>query len=191
MYHPLEHMRIFIGTSLQPETAADVATTLEEELSTAFWRVAPVAQWHVTALFIGERPETMIPAVSTAIAKLAQSHSPILLQNGRVVTMPKLDPTMLWIRFQPNPALTALHLALAAATGTEPSIHRPYWPHITLARANPGKAMNIGGDVVLPSLVIDRLTLFHSTLSPHGSVHQPIASWPLTGTDPVDLGAAD
>ncbi len=184
-------MRIFIGTSLQPETAADVGRTLQEELAAPYWRVAPVAQWHVTTLFIGERLETVIPAVSAAIAKLAESHAPILLQHGRVVTMPKQDPTMLWIRFQPNPALTAMHLELAGATGTEPSIHRPYWPHITLARSKAGKAMNIGGDVVLPSLVIDHLTLFHSTLSPEGSVHRPIASWPLTGTDPVDLGAAD
>ena len=99
--------------------------------------------------------------------------------------MPKQEPTMLWVRFQPNPALTALHVSLAQATGTGPSIHRPYWPHITLARAIAGHPGPVDGPVVLPLLVIDHLTLFHITPSSAGSVHHPIASWPLSGRGPV------
>lgn len=184
-------MRVFIGTAIPPAMAKELSERLHEELTPPIWRVAPTAQWHVTTLFIGERSETLIPAFSATIAKLAESYGPILLEHGRVVTMPKQDPTMLWIRFQPNSALTALHVALAEATGTEPSIYRPYWPHITLARAKAGKAVAMAGAVVIGSLVIDHLTLFHSTLAPGGSIHQPIASWPLTGTGPVALAAAD
>lgn len=178
-------MRIFIGTAIPLPAAQDLGTKLREELAGPFWRMAPVTQWHVTTLFIGERRETVIPAISGAIARLAQSHAPILLEHGRVVRMPKQDPTMLWIRFQPNRALTALHVALAQATGTEPSIYRPYWPHITLARAKAGKSENVDGAVVLRSLVIDHLTLFHSTPSSAGSVHHTIASWPLNGRGPI------
>jgi len=184
-------MRIFIGTAVSVRDSQEIGATLRTELTTPFWRVAPTQQWHVTALFIGDRPEMMIGPLSVAIAKLAESHAPILLQHGRIVTMPKQDPTMLWIRFRPNTALTALHVALADATGTEPSIYRPYWPHITLARAKAGKPAVVDGEVLLPSMLIDHLTLFHSTPSPEGGVHTPIASWPLNGTDPVALAAAD
>ncbi|MBL7937988.1 MAG: RNA 2',3'-cyclic phosphodiesterase [Flavobacteriales bacterium] len=184
-------MRIFIGTAVQIGTAKALSAKLGDGLYAPFWRVAPMAQWHVTALFIGERPETVVPVVSAAVAKLASSRTPILLEDGRLVTMPKQDPSMLWIRFRPNTALTALHVALADATGTEPSIYRPYWPHITLARAKTGKPGSVDGPVVLPSFLIDHLTLFRSTPSPGGSVHQPIASWPLTGTVAVAPEEAD
>lgn len=190
-HDPVNNMRIFVGTSIALSTSNGVMEKAREELAAPYWRVAPLAQWHVTTLFIGERPEPTLQTALIETEKLADNQAPIVLLNGRITTMPKQDPTMLWVRFQPNPELTALHVALAEATGTEPSIYRPYWPHITLARAKAGKPAAVDGDVVLPYLLLDHLTLFHSKASPEGSIHAPMASWPLSGTGPAALEAAD
>ena len=103
----------------------------------------------------------------------------ILLQQGQLVTMPKQDPTMLWVRFTPQAELTALHHALAKALGAEPSGYLPYWPHITLARTRRRVAQQASANVVLPALELRELTLFRSDASPAGSVHTPLRTWPL------------
>ena len=152
------------------------------------WRLAAIAQWHVTTLFIGSRPEDVLPHICSTIGRIAASQMSITLEQGRLVSMPKQDPSMLWIRFRPSHALTALHVALAEATGTDPSVYRPYWPHITLARAKSGHSVHVDGPVLLERFVIDQLTLFRSSPSPTGSVHTPIESWALTRTSPIDPG---
>lgn len=178
-------MRIFIGTTIPQESCELIKEGVGAVLAEPLWRVAPMAQWHVTALFIGERDEVSFSVVQAAAARIAQLTTPITLVNGRLVTMPKEDPTMLWIRFQPEPALTALHLALAQATGTEPSTYRPYWPHITLARSRKAASVAMNGELLVERLILDRLSLFRSDPSPGGTVHTEIATWPLTGTGPT------
>ena len=178
-------MRIFLGTTIPSALCKVIQAQAGPTLNDPVWRVAPVAQWHVTALFIGERDERGLAIVQKAAAHIAQATPPISLLNGGLVTMPKEDPTMLWIRFQPEPALTALHMALAQATGTEPSTYRPYWPHITLARSRKAHT-GVSNGVVLEHLVLDRISLFRSEPSTSGTLHTELAFWPLTGTDPVD-----
>ena len=178
-------MRLFLGTAIPLPHATELRERIAPLLATTNWREAPVEQWHVTALFIGDRPDVALPIIRQAAAHLASSTPPITLAKGRLVTMPKDVPSMLWIRFQPAPALTALHMGLAARTGTEPSIYRPYWPHITLARARKNNVEVLDGEVLVERLTLNELTLFHSTRGPNGSVHQPLESWPFTGTDPA------
>lgn len=184
-------MRVFLGTSIPPTISTELAGRLTTVLEQPDWRIAPLEQWHVTALFLGERPFEALPIIEQAAAKQAGNFGPITLKAGRLVTMPKLEPTMLWIRFRPNEELTALHLALAAATGSEPSIYRPYWPHITLARKAQRLVDVIDGDIVIPELVLGELTLFRSSPSSKGSIHDPVGSWRFTGKGraaPVEEG---
>lgn len=180
------NMRIFCGTTIPLDSCELIRVRVGTRLNDPGWRVAPMAQWHVTALFIGERDAASLTVVQAAVARIAQATPPISLLNGRLVTMPKDDPTMLWVRFQPEPALTSLHLALAQASGTEPSTYRPYWPHITLARSRKAAPVAMNGELILETLVLDRISLFRSDPSTGGTVHTELATWPLTGTDPVD-----
>lgn len=182
-------MRFFFGTAIPGELAHDLLPHLEEYLRADYWRVAPIQQWHVTTLFIGEREERLLPILEQVAEKVVASTPPFTLIQGRLVTMPKERPAMLWVRFQPHEILTRMQMALAAATGTPPSVYRPYWPHITIARAKAGVLLPVQGPVILPSLTLDHITLFHSSPSALGTVHTPLKSWPLSGTVPVDHGA--
>ena len=177
---PTEPMRLFIGTALPAHVSASLTGQVQGFLSDPRWRAAPVEQWHVTALFIGERPAGQLERIQAEVERIASGTPHIRLSEGRLITMPKDAPYMLWVRFTPHPALTALHHALAQATGTAPSAYVPYWPHITLARTARTNAPAHNGDIVLPELMLDHLTLFRSQLAPGGMAHTPLYTWPLS-----------
>ncbi len=167
-------IKLFIGTKVAPEHL-----TLRLDGSPANdWRWAPREQWHVTALFIGHRPEEELEMILESITRVAERTSRFTLQQGELKAMPEERPTMLWIRFAVSPELSALHSALAAAIGIAPSPYSPYWPHITLARGK-GLSHSVFQVPVIQSLAIEELTLFRSDPTPGGTVHTPLMSWPL------------
>ncbi|MBK7618689.1 MAG: 2'-5' RNA ligase family protein [Flavobacteriales bacterium] len=176
-------MRYFFGTSMNSGTADTIHEGSQLAIEQGPWRAAPRAQLHVTALFVGEREDPII--LKEAGAKYAAAFAPIQLIAGRLVTMPKDDPAMLWIRFRPDRSLNALHMALATSTGTEPSPHRPYWPHITLARAHGGRPNAVDGPIVIEELLLTTLSLFRSIPTPQGTRHEAVCEWPLTGIAPT------
>jgi RNA 2',3'-cyclic 3'-phosphodiesterase len=171
-------MRTFIGTSIQPAKASAIASMVAPHLNSDQWRAAPVEQWHVTTLFIGEIPSELLDSCLFHVEKIAASTPVITLVNGRLCTMPADAPRMLWIKFDPHPALSALHLELADALGAEPSRHIPYQPHITLARSRKDPTP-VDGPMILKELLLDHLTLFRTEFSPAGSIHHAMVTWPL------------
>ena len=176
-----EQVRLFVGTRVPTPLCAAIREAAGDALQAPPWRVAPEQQWHVTALFIGDRPQASVDHVLRQVERLATTTSPIALEHGQLVTMPKQDPGMLWVRFRPHPGLTALHHALAQALGAVPSIYTPYWPHITLARRHGRRAPTlVNGPEVIPQLVLDEITLFRSDPGKGGRVHRPLATWPLS-----------
>lgn len=178
-------IRLFIGTAIPIEQAKRLEHAAGAELCAPHWRIAPLTQWHVTALFLGERDARYVEDYRTKVARVAERTPPIELVDGRMVTMPKTDPTMLWTRFQPHPGLTQLHHDLAAEFGVEPSHYIPYWPHITMGRSKGRPPEIVDGPVAVKELVLRELTLFRSIRGEQGSVHDPLATWPLSGRGPV------
>jgi 2'-5' RNA ligase len=75
----------------------------------------------------------------------------------------------------------ALTAALAAA-GLHEAEERPFWPHVTLARVRAGRGgsraaatpVRARAEVPLPELVLTRVTLFRSRLSPHGARYEAL-----------------
>jgi|688.fasta_scaffold02362_15 2'-5' RNA ligase len=181
----LERIRLFIGTRVPANVVTLVRSTADQHLAHPFWRVAPEQQWHVTALFIGERPTKDLPGIQAAVERIVVDTPVIRLENGALRTMPEDGPTMLWVRFDPHAELTRLHLRLAQALFMPPSQHVPYWPHITLARSR-GKADVLQKPpTVLHEFPLRELTLFRSEPGPHGTIHTPLITWPLARTGPT------
>jgi 2'-5' RNA ligase len=175
-------IKLFIGTSIAAELAETIWNQAAPLGAYGRWRWSAREQWHITSLFIGQRDEADLPMISSAVAHVCKQTGPIDLPNGQLTTMPEDRPTMLWVRFRPSEELTALHHALAHATSTPPSPHRPYWPHITLARGT--GSLPEPGDILLPSHTIQHLTLFRSDPGPMGTVHTPLGTWPLGAANP-------
>jgi 2'-5' RNA ligase len=182
-------MRLFFGTAL-PRA---LSRTLEER-SAAFigasgWRTAVPDNWHVTVLFLGERGADDLGLLKDRAAALARTTAPFTLLGGRLETMPTGIPTMLWVRFAACKAFSAAHEDLRRALGVPPSPHQPVVPHITLTRSRGRPTALTNGPLVVPELVVNELTLFHSVAGEKGRRYVPMATWPLTGTGPAGLVA--
>ena len=172
-----DHLRLFVGTSLPDPTIATIRSSASAALRGPGWRPMPELQWHLTALFLGNRPAAELPEIRKLVRSIAAETPRFHVLNGRLVTMPETDPYMLWVRFDPSPVLTKLHERLAAELGLAPDARKPYWPHITLARSHKGVPFLREETVCLERFPTDHLTVFSSELHPAGSVHTPIASY--------------
>lgn len=175
-----DQLRLFVGTSLPEHVITTIRCAAATQLSTPGWRVMPELQWHLTALFLGNRPADEVQGIRKLVRSIAAQTPRFHVTNGRLVTMPEERPYMLWVRFDPSPVLTDLHERLAAALGLPPDTREPYWPHITLARSSTPVPFMREETVCLERFAIDHLTVFRSELHPAGSVHTPLASYIFT-----------
>jgi 2'-5' RNA ligase len=178
-------MRLFVGTGMAPVMTTWLHSELRDELDREHWRMAPLAQWHVTALFIGDVDASRLEQVKEQVAMHAAQYGPLRLLNGRSACMPTGHPSMLWVRFDPHDGLSALHRSLAAGIGVAPSPFDPYIPHITLARTHAHNVPELTEQPLLPELVLSELTLYRTERSPSGSLHTALFTVPLMGTGPV------
>src|SRR5688500_8189766 len=99
-------MRLFIGTSIRETDALRIRSVAKDVLKDDRWRIAPVEQWHVTTLFIGERKERVIPAIQEEMQNIADRTRSIVLTNGRLYAIADREQRMLWIRFDPHAEFT-------------------------------------------------------------------------------------
>lgn len=175
-----EHLRLFVGTSLPEHTIETIHRSAGGAMNRTEWRTLPKLQWHLTALFLGNRPAEELPMISKAVRAIASETPRFHVLNGRLVTMPETGPYMLWVRFDPSPVLTELHRRLSDALGLAPDTRQPYWPHITLARSSSTMPLMREETVCLERFPIDHLTVFSSELHPAGSVHTPLDSYIFT-----------
>ena len=171
-------MRLFIGHATDHADRTSIQQRAKATLSDRAWRIALKEQWHVTLLFLGEVDPERTGAISASIGTIARNSTSIELRDGKLCAMPAHAPRMLWVRFDPDPAFTALHHELAEAIGIPIEKDRAIVPHITIARTKQ-RPMPIEPIVILDRYVIDHLTLFQSTLDPRGAIHKPIGTWTL------------
>lgn len=173
-------LRLFVGTSLPEHVIGTIRTVAAPHLRMPGWRPLPELQWHLTALFLGNRPADEVADIRKLVRSIAAGTPRFSVSNGRLVTMPEERPYMLWVRFDPSPVLTTLHQRLADALGLAPDARDPYWPHITLARSSTTMPLIREEAVCLERFAIDHLTVFSSRLHPAGSIHTPLASYIFT-----------
>ena len=166
---------------------APVVTSLAEWSEAAFGghpdlRVVRPQTLHVTLVFLGYQYERDVER----IAELAFSEplQPVELQALGVQPVPRSRPRLFALDLADRGDLLkawqgGLSERLAAARLYEPE-KRPFWPHVTLARAKRGK---VPRGIEVPDLSVDLrapftssdLTLYKSTLRPSGAVYEPLA----------------
>lgn len=142
-------------------------------------------QLHITLRFIGEVDRHTGEDIAAALRSIG--YPPFEVSLHGVGTFGRRGQgNMLWAGVTPHEPLKALHKKVDHAcvrAGVAPE-GRAYHPHITLARLKRGSgtvegvAETYGGLTSAPFL-IDRFTLFESTLTPDGAVYPPIERYPL------------
>jgi 2'-5' RNA ligase len=146
-------------------------------------RVVRPESLHVTLVFLGYQYERDVERI--AAVAFAEPLPPLELRAVDVEGVPRSRPRLFALALSdPGDALTAwqgrLSERLAEARFYEPE-KRPFWPHVTLARAKRGVKVARGLEVpALPGELREPfapgdLILYRSTLRPSGAVYEPLA----------------
>ena len=183
-----ESWRVFCAIEL-PETVRELAlkhiARLKEAVPDANASWSRNSNLHLTLKFLGE---TLLPSVadfSTAVSRAVTGNQRFSIRLERTGVFPKpAQPRVLWIGINDFAGkLTELHARLeneSAAVGFEKE-HRPFHPHLTLARLRqPNSARSLAAthlqlEFAPVEVVVSELLVIRSELSSAGSKYTVVS----------------
>lgn len=175
--------KLFLAIPI-PNAAASALAGIQPPSAPGVRLVLP-DQMHLTLCFIGE---SQIDPIAAAIRNVRIPK--LILDIVGVGQFPSVaGSTMLWAGIRPDSALVSLHAALSNALtplGFQPE-HRPYRPHISLARCEPSVPAGLvatfladRASLTLDRIVIDALSLYSSHFVAGIPVYHPEVTFPLS-----------
>lgn len=186
-------MRLFLAIEL-----GDALLDLLEETSAPLRAEAPELAWvarehrHLTLKFLGDVDEAAVPKLAAAADRAAARHEPLEMSVREVGAFPNFRRArVVWIGVEQEPRLELLHHDLELACEQEgfEVEGRPFRPHITLARVRAPLSVDRARGLarvartvrVQATTLVERITLFESTLAPTGARHRRIHAASLGG----------
>jgi RNA 2',3'-cyclic 3'-phosphodiesterase len=142
------------------------------------WRKTPSDQIHLTLFFIGDCTKAEYEIISTLLSGVVFEPFEILTNNFGVFPG-RIDPKILWCGVNYTQYLIDLQKSIEVKLEKfrKKPDHKPFFPHITLARRK-GNSGNINQiDELLTSdhkelrYIVNRFSLKQSFLKPGGSEH--------------------
>jgi len=194
-------MRLFVALDIDDPIRERIARFVEEVRN-----LAPDARWakeeslHVTLKFIGEQGESSVDRIKQALAATAGRSTQVAFRGYGFFATPK-SARVFWIGMEAGRELAALAAAVDANL-TPLGIakeERRFTPHLTLARISGGSGAPGRGKEDSPRRSFQRLQeklsglsppdfgsmtareffLYHSRLSPKGSIYTKLARFNL------------
>jgi len=176
-------MRLFVAIELPVQLQSKLAA-MRHEIPGARW--VPAAQLHLTLAFLGEVAQERLDDLRAALAEVRQA--PFELSFDRLDCFPhQRNPRVIWIGFEPQPALVRLaeQITTAVTSCGIPLEERSFNAHITLARLKEPVAHEVARFLATPpydeppQLVVREFVLFQSRLSSQGAQHTPLRRFAL------------
>ena len=175
--------RLFLALDL-PEPARAWLTSWRDELLSGRADLRPVRSeaLHVTLVFLGWQDEAAAPRIAeAAFGALPDRAAPRLTPLG-VRALPPRSPRLFALDLEDEEGrATAVQAAASAALeagGWYPPEKRPFWPHLTLARAKRAERRVRplqDGPPPAGAFEATAVTLYRSTLRPQGALYEPLA----------------
>jgi 2'-5' RNA ligase len=186
-------MRIFFAIEL-----GDAVLDLLEEATVPLRAEAPELAWvprdkrHLTLKFLGDVDEAAVSKLTEAADRAAARHGPLEMHVREVGAFPNFRRArVVWIGVEQEPRLELLHhdLELACADEGFEVEGRPFRPHVTLARVRaplPAERLRALARAARrvrakANVLVERITLFESTLAPTGARYRRIHAASLGG----------
>ncbi len=136
-------MNHFFAIELPEDTRRQVAAFAERWQRQIDPRLHPrwvePQDYHITLKFLGDVSPSIIAAAVTIAALHAAQREAITIEQRPSVVFPAGKPSVLWIEIAPSYPMRLLAVGLEGSLripGVRPE-HRPYKPHVTLARCRP------------------------------------------------------
>ncbi len=177
-------MRSFVALPMD-DGAVAALTTAQAHLP--FGKPVPEDNLHLTLAYLGEVSEAVLETLHDLLdgARLPAPD----ISFGALGTFAEMERGLVFAEVRPTNALTTLQsrvAQMARQAGAELP-RRRFRPHVTLMRANrqphgPARdrlATALGIPCAIPGFTARRMGLYHSTLTPHGAVHEIMADYPL------------
>lgn len=184
-------MRLFLAVELDP----GLRRRLRE--ATAPLRTAvPDAGWvaedrlHLTLKFLGEQPESLLPALTDTMRAIGGRHWPVDMRLRTVGAFPDLRrPRVVWMGIAPSPKLELLQHdveAGCAALGIDVD-GKPFRPHLTIGRLRGTESRDAiralrqaAREVQFRAdAAVSAIALMHSTTTTAGRRYARLADAPL------------
>ncbi|MBF9057833.1 RNA 2',3'-cyclic phosphodiesterase [Rhodobacterales bacterium HKCCSP123] len=179
-------MRAFLALAI-PEEVTDALVRLQSAIP--FGKAVPEENLHLTLAFLGDAPEEALEDLHGMLE--AMRTGPVDIRFTALDSFTEMERGLVFAAVDRTEALQALHdrvAALCRSAGLELP-RRRFRPHVTLMRANrrpagPTRdrlAAMMGPLPDMPGFTARALTLYQSTLTPRGAVHEPLARYLLAG----------
>jgi 2'-5' RNA ligase len=178
---------MFVALDLPEIVREDIAAWGEKELTDPALRRVDLESLHVTLAFLGSRPLIDVEPIAEVMEVVANRPMPMELGGAvgrpkrgrpRLIALPVLGEPVMWLEDMLG--------RLLAFEGLYRSEKRPFWPHVTVARArDEGGGSRQPRRVEVPSGpsptkrigIFDgvRISLYRSELQPSGARYVPLA----------------
>lgn len=179
-------MRAFLALPI-PEDVADALSQLQSSIP--FGRAVPEDNLHLTLAFLRDAEDKALELLHDLLS--AMHLPPVDIRFTGLDSFTEMERGLVFAAVERTDPLYFLHDRVAAtcrAAGLDLP-RRRFRPHVTLMRANrkpvgPTRdrlAAMLGPLPGLSGFTARELVLYRSTLHPGGAVHEPLASYPLTG----------
>jgi 2'-5' RNA ligase len=173
-------MRLFVAVNPPARLRQDLDTRLDTIRRRVRIAWTHPEAWHLTLAFLGEWPESRLPALGAALRTAVAAHRSFVVEPGRVGAFPGLQrPRVLFLHLDGGDPLRDLARDVAAAVDAAwpdgPQDRKPFRPHLTLARikrplagaeATLLRALDLGS---WDSFAVDTVHLVASELRPQGA----------------------
>jgi 2'-5' RNA ligase len=182
-------VRLFVALEIPSEVRKNLG-----ELMELLRAISKEPRWvrpgnlHITLKFLGEMPETKLDAVRTALAQ-TRSEQPVNLEFRGLGFFPnEKHPRVFWVGIEASTNLTKLAGDIEGAMEKLgiPREHRPFSPHLTLARfERPGLPEKLRSAIAenaqreFGALRTNEFQLIQSKLKPSGAEYTTLASFPF------------
>lgn len=181
-------MRLFVAVLL-PDTVRAVIAAEVERLRPLAHGVAWVAEanLHVTLKFLGEVDDARVEAVREALGRASAGAAPFSLEVSGIGAFPTaMRPRVLWAGLGAGAAALAAiagRVDAALAQAGFPPEDRPFAGHVTLGRIREPRrdpaltaALERAARQHFGTVLVDRVVLVRSELSPNGSRYTEVDS---------------
>jgi 2'-5' RNA ligase len=177
--------RLFVALDPPEDARAAIASWRDLTLGAEGLRPARPEAIHVTLAFLGYLPAGTSARIAACVETACAGAAAPRLSPLRLVGVPRRRPRLAALDLEDDSGAAArLQTRLSAALqelGLYQPEQRPFWPHLTLARAHKGAVVTLPASHPPPPgpFVADAVVVYRSLLRRDGAIYEPLASTPL------------